>query len=360
MQVDGQLLRCAPYLPQLQALDSQEAMKILLALCAFLTALVAIRGKTWNENAVGISKLTTTGIIAILLASTSVALTVAIELKDREERQTTKVMLETKRLDAKALLAREAYEIELMVSALESNEFEKSTAARLSLYVSRFETALTLNSSFLNREDKVHATEFVQLATTELAEMEFGENIANHVPANELARLARQLRTNFCWELMTGSEFCRFTQGNPTANSFLAEDDVRMIAAMEESRSTLTAVIENLSQLTERDIELQIKAAIPTGESKEHIWLEETTYDSGKFHGLIGNSPQKACFLSIGDSYSVSIENVSDWMFVYEGTLYGGYTLRVTRSRMTGPEQVAFDELMRFTIPNSPLVPSWQ
>jgi uncharacterized protein YegJ (DUF2314 family) len=335
-------------------------MKIILAIVALLTALVAVRGKTWNENARGLAKLTIVGKIAVLLAVASVGLTVAIEFRDRGENQSAKVMLETKRLDAKLLLAREAYEIELMVSALEAEQPDKETLARLRLRVSMFEMAFSLEGSLLGRKDRVKTTEFMQFAKTELAEMEFGESMLNILPAEDLARLARELRIELCWELMQGSCFCRLAQGNPTANAFVATEDERMILAMQEARSTLSKVIENLQQLTDRNIEIQIKAAIPTGESREHIWLTDTTYRTNKFHGIIGNFPQQARFLDIGDPYSVLIENVSDWMFVYEGQLYGGYTLRITRSRMTESEKAAFDKKMRFTITDSPLVPSWQ
>ena len=51
-----------------------------------------------------------------------------------------------------------------------------------------------------------------------------------------------------------------------------------------------------------------------------------------------------------GDSEEVEPSKISDWMFVDEGKLVGGYTLRVLRDSMSPAERAEFDKSVDFVV----------
>jgi uncharacterized protein YegJ (DUF2314 family) len=46
----------------------------------------------------------------------------------------------------------------------------------------------------------------------------------------------------------------------------------------------------------------------------------------------------------------VVAERISDWMYVHEGRLVGGYTIRVMRDRLSPAERLRFDQGLPFKI----------
>ena len=65
------------------------------------------------------------------------------------------------------------------------------------------------------------------------------------------------------------------------------------------------------------------------GDEGEHIWLTELTYDGKEFHGRVNNEPVDVKNVKLGDRSSVSPAEISDWMFVQDGRLVGGATIRI-------------------------------
>jgi uncharacterized protein YegJ (DUF2314 family) len=51
-----------------------------------------------------------------------------------------------------------------------------------------------------------------------------------------------------------------------------------------------------------------------------------------------------------GEEVRVDPEKISDWMYVDNGVLRGGFTLRVLRSRMSPQEREQFDSEIGFGI----------
>jgi uncharacterized protein YegJ (DUF2314 family) len=54
--------------------------------------------------------------------------------------------------------------------------------------------------------------------------------------------------------------------------------------------------------------------------------------------------------VKIGDQATVDPESISDWMFVDNGKLVGGYTVRVLRDAMSAAEREEFDKSVPFKI----------
>ncbi|MDP6634717.1 MAG: DUF2314 domain-containing protein [Phycisphaerae bacterium] len=61
----------------------------------------------------------------------------------------------------------------------------------------------------------------------------------------------------------------------------------------------------------------------------EHIWLSNVSFDGEKFRGTVDNNPVSTKEVKFGQIVDVRPEELTDWMFVENGILRGGYTLRV-------------------------------
>jgi uncharacterized protein YegJ (DUF2314 family) len=73
------------------------------------------------------------------------------------------------------------------------------------------------------------------------------------------------------------------------------------------------------------------------------MWVEDVVITTGGYRGKLGNEPLEITSLKLGQEVLVPLERVSDWMAVDDGTLVGGFTLRVLRDRMPADERAAFD-----------------
>ena len=95
-------------------------------------------------------------------------------------------------------------------------------------------------------------------------------------------------------------------------------------------------------------------------ESKvEHMWVTEVNFDGEAIHGVLMNSPNWLRSVKEGDSVAVGVEDISDWMCVSSGVVYGGYTVQVTRKRMSVDERREFDAAwgLDFPPPEDVLLP---
>ncbi len=94
----------------------------------------------------------------------------------------------------------------------------------------------------------------------------------------------------------------------------------------------------------------EIKTAFVDGDKVEHIWVNKVTWNGKEFHGRVNNKPLGVSNIHLGQSVMVQPKNVSDWMFVKEGKLMGGFTTRVLYSRLSPEDKAQFEKQTEFTI----------
>lgn len=136
--------------------------------------------------------------------------------------------------------------------------------------------------------------------------------------------------------------------GEPAVQYF-AEDDPRMTAAIEKARETVDEFITALDSPTPTQSGFSVKIEITEGENGEHMWLVPVRFENGQFHGTLNNEPDIVKSVKFGDEVSAAKDEISDWMFVEDNVLKGGYTLRVVRDGLSDEERAAFDASMPFT-----------
>lgn len=110
----------------------------------------------------------------------------------------------------------------------------------------------------------------------------------------------------------------------------IADDDPRMIAAVEEARETFDVFRSHWASRTE-DQSFAIKAAITRGDNTEFIWVEVTGLEPDYIHGTLGNKPVDLPGLEYGSTVEVPVSDLNDWsIFLYEDTApLGLYTVKI-------------------------------
>jgi len=94
----------------------------------------------------------------------------------------------------------------------------------------------------------------------------------------------------------------------------------------------------------ERDTVFEIKKGFIDGDKVEHLWIKRVTYDGKNFHGEIDNAPNEVSNVHLGEHVTVAPRDVTDWMFLKDGKLIGGYTTRVLYARLSPEDKAEFDK----------------
>ena len=131
----------------------------------------------------------------------------------------------------------------------------------------------------------------------------------------------------------------------------VAEEDAEVNAAMQQAQDTIGIFVTSLQSPKPTQSDFSIKARfISSDGGVEHIWIVDVSYSDEGFTGVINNVPVDVPEIEQGDNATVPVEDVSDWMFIEDGKLVGGYTIRVLRNRLSPEERERFDEETDFII----------
>jgi uncharacterized protein YegJ (DUF2314 family) len=123
-----------------------------------------------------------------------------------------------------------------------------------------------------------------------------------------------------------------------------------MNAAMEKARSTVKTFIAALGAPQPGESGYSVKVRFADGSNAEHMWLSPVAFDGASFQGTVNNKPEKVQNVRIGQKASVDPSQISDWMYIKNGKLIGGFTFRVLRDSMPPAERAEFDKSLPFKI----------
>ena len=144
--------------------------------------------------------------------------------------------------------------------------------------------------------------------------------------------------------------------------AYLNQADPALVEAMSEARRTLPLFLDAASKkrfspasylvkvpLIDRS-HLAEQALLRTAETAAenptrpicHLWLTVTSILNDLIYCSVVEAPD-ALHLKRGDSFVVGSESIEDWMINSGETAFGGFTLRVVRSRLGKEEQMKFD-----------------
>jgi len=125
-------------------------------------------------------------------------------------------------------------------------------------------------------------------------------------------------------------------------------DHAAMHEAVITARKTVGKFIGALKHPTAGQIDFEVKKPFVQGSNVEHIWLSDVQFTGSRFQGRLDNTPQKIRGLKVGQLVSVNPNEISDWVYIDNGKLVGGYTIRVHYNELTLDQKKEFDRQANF------------
>jgi uncharacterized protein YegJ (DUF2314 family) len=121
-------------------------------------------------------------------------------------------------------------------------------------------------------------------------------------------------------------------------------DEKEMDAAIARARGEVDQFISELAKPTGTNH--AVKAPVQDAGKTERFWLTDLTYSAGKFEGTINNEPGIVKNVRMGQKRSVAKQEISDWMYMRGGKMYGNYTMRQLLKAMPDEEAAKFRALL--------------
>ena len=121
-------------------------------------------------------------------------------------------------------------------------------------------------------------------------------------------------------------------------------DEQEMSAAIAKAQGSVDAFLSELNNPQGTDH--SVKAAVQDQENVEHFWLTDITFANDEFEGLIGNEPGMVSNVQMGQKFKVKKSEISDWMYMKDGKMYGNYTMRPLLKTMPQEEAAFFQSML--------------
>jgi uncharacterized protein YegJ (DUF2314 family) len=105
----------------------------------------------------------------------------------------------------------------------------------------------------------------------------------------------------------------------------------KMEVAIRQARETVQTFLGALQSPLPGMSSFSVKKKFAVGkDGGEHIWLSDVSWDPERklIRGTVNNEPVDTKEVKLGDAATVAPAELSDWMFVQDGKLVGGYTIR--------------------------------
>jgi uncharacterized protein YegJ (DUF2314 family) len=82
----------------------------------------------------------------------------------------------------------------------------------------------------------------------------------------------------------------------------------------------------------------------------EHMWLSNLHMVGGQYFGVLTIEPRYAQGIKLGDTIRVIRNDITDWRYLKNGKLQGGYTIKVIYNSLKGKEKQEYQESYPFKI----------
>ena len=126
--------------------------------------------------------------------------------------------------------------------------------------------------------------------------------------------------------------------------------DPQAQAAATEARTQITNFLTAMRSPALNQSNFIIGAEFPSEDVTEFLWVGYLEYREGEFKGLVATPPKRSTNLTNGQPVQVPLSNVTDWAYVEEGKLIGGFSIRLFRSRMSEPQKQSYDAELPYKI----------
>lgn len=149
-----------------------------------------------------------------------------------------------------------------------------------------------------------------------------------------------------CWYdwQMLRRELGRKPDLDPGARVTLVGDhDPAFLDTIAHAQRTLGRFRDLLSKDDMRGATALVKTLLQDAGARAYLWLIVVSHEADGFIGEIFELPGGFMDHALHDRVRVANADVMDWMVNDDGTLHGGFSLRLARSRLAPAERGAFD-----------------
>lgn len=70
----------------------------------------------------------------------------------------------------------------------------------------------------------------------------------------------------------------------------------------------------------------------------EHMWITDVQFDGKIISGVLASKPIRLKSIKLDDKVSIPLDKISDWLYVIDGRVFGGYSVHAIRASMTDAE----------------------
>ena len=128
-------------------------------------------------------------------------------------------------------------------------------------------------------------------------------------------------------------------------------DDEEMNKAILKAQATYNDFLTALKSPDSLTEEFTVKMRFDYGEDNgEHMWLADPYFENGKLFGILDSDPVEIKTVKAGDTLEILQNKVSDWMYLKNNKLVGGYTIKVLYNKMSKKEQEEFRDQLGFEL----------
>ncbi len=96
---------------------------------------------------------------------------------------------------------------------------------------------------------------------------------------------------------------------------------------MEQACATIDQFCAALAARQPEQSKFAVKVPFSDGNHVEHMWLMPVVDLGETIRGTVNNQPDQVTGVRIGEVREFSKGKISDWMYIDQGRLVGGYTL---------------------------------
>lgn len=132
------------------------------------------------------------------------------------------------------------------------------------------------------------------------------------------------------------------TLGEPVSQVLEATDREAMAAAWAKARETWPEALAHLQKGGE--LLAKFPFARVTKRGTEHIWVTVQSVDGDVVRGVLANEPMDLGALKLGSKVECKLAELSDWLFLRDGKMVGGYTVKVLQAQEARRKQQGADK----------------
>ena len=130
-------------------------------------------------------------------------------------------------------------------------------------------------------------------------------------------------------------------------SGFAPGDDGRQRHAIGGAVSTLPRFFRALAHAAANEAAFMLNIVVMAGMQVEHVWVEDLDLSTMPHTGLIACTPTSDTLVH-GQCIGFTPDQISDWMYLKDGYLEGGYTIKAWRAGLTRAERRAYDHQAAF------------